>query len=252
MARLCKQRKLIVLQIVAVMTLAVAALAVEASADEFADFFKLQTPGHFSLTVFGSGFGADTYVTTHTGFQLEQTITHYVALVGRVTAYQVYQGDGYDSPFVTESTGARTFERFQGGVDFTPVQGVSLTVLGGHDVGNAKEAVIEGDFSSWLFLHSHHPTNFSFSSTHYYENGLTSTRIDLRRVMFSTGKWLLLAGGGGAFWGGGSEGRPNGQGGPDLSVFLRELHTSLDLQSGYGSSHLYGLLSVSTTFGWDE
>ena len=37
-----------------------------------------------------------------------------VAEVGRVTAYQVYQGEGYNSLFVTEAVGARTFERFQG------------------------------------------------------------------------------------------------------------------------------------------
>jgi hypothetical protein len=59
-----------------------------------------------SLTLFGSGFGSDTYSTTQAGFQLEQSITHYVAAVGRVTAYQVYQGEGYNSPFVTEAVGA--------------------------------------------------------------------------------------------------------------------------------------------------
>jgi hypothetical protein len=223
-----------------------------AHADGGPGFFELQQPGHLSLTAFGSGFGADTYATTHAGFQLQQTITHYVAAVGRVTTYQVYQGEGYDSPFVTESTGVRTFERFQGGVSITPMLGLSLVVLGGRDVGNSNEAVIEGDFSGWLFLHSRHPIDVSFSSTHFYENGITSNRIDVRRVMYSTGKWLLLAGGGGAIWGGGTEGKPNGQGGPDLGIFLRQWHVSIDLQSGYGSSHLYGLLSVSRTFGWDE
>ena len=225
-------------------------VAIDAHADD--DFFTIRQPGHLSLTVFGSGFGSDTYGTTHAGFQLEQTITNYVSAVGRVTAYQVYKGEGYDSPFVTGSTGFRTFERFQGGIDITPIQGLSLTVLGGRDVGNANEAVIEGDFSSWLFMHSHHPLNFSFSSTHFYENGVTSSRIDLRDVVYSSGKWLLLAGGGGAIWGGGDEGKPNGQGGPDLGIFLREWHTSIDLQSGYGSSHLYGLVSVTKSFGWDE
>ena len=87
---------------------------------------------------------------------------------------------------------------------------------------------------------------------HFFENDVTSNQIDLRAVTYSTGRWLLLAGGGGAIWGGGSVGKPNGQGGVDLGLFLRQMRTSIDLQSGYGSAHLYGLLSVSTSFGWDE
>lgn len=106
------------------------AFAIDASADDVG-VFTIQHPGRLSLTLFGSGFGADTYATTQAGFQLEQSISHYVAAVGRVTAYQVYQGEGYNSPFVTEAVGTRTFERFQGGIDITPVQGVSLVVLGG-------------------------------------------------------------------------------------------------------------------------
>jgi hypothetical protein len=234
-----------------VMVLLLVGFAIDARADG-PGLFTIQQPGRLSLTLFGSGFGSDTYSTTQAGFQLEQSITHYVAAVGRVTAYQVYQGEGYNSPFVTEVVGTRTFERFQGGIDITPVQGVSLVVLGGHDVGNADKSVIEGDFSAWLFLHSRHPIDFSFTSTHFYENGITSTLIDVRTIVYSTGKWLFLAGGGGAFWGGGTEGKPNGQGGPDLGIFLREWDTRIDLQSGYGSSHLYGLVAFSKTLGWDE
>jgi hypothetical protein len=237
---------------IAAAALALLAFHPQSRAADFSDFFELRKPGHLSLTVFASGFGSETYGTTHAGFQLEQSLTRYVSLVGRATAYQIYQGEGYNSPFVTEATGTRTFERLQGGVDLHPLEGVSLTVLGGQDVGNNNAPVIEGDFSGWLFLHSHHPIDLSFSSTHFYSNETTSSLIDARSIVYSTGKWILLAGGGGAIWGGGSEGKPNGQGGPDLGVFLRELHTSIDLQSGYGSSHLYGLLSVATTFGWDE
>jgi hypothetical protein len=164
----------------------------------------------------------------------------------------VYQGKGYNSPFVTEATGVRTFERLEGGVDLSPTPSILFTLLGGHDVGNSNAALIEGDFSSWWFVYSRHPVNAAFSSIHFYENSVTSTQLDLRTVVYATGRWLLLAGGGGAIWGGGTVGRPNGQGGLDLGLFLRELHTSIDLQSGYGSSHLYGLLSVSTSFGWDE
>jgi hypothetical protein len=216
------------------------------------DFFTLRQPGHLGLTVFASGFGSDTYATTGAGFQLEQSVTRYVGLVGRVSAFQVYQGKGYNSPFVTESTGVRTYERFEGGIDLTPGSGLSLVVLGGRDVGNSNAPVIEGDFSSWLFPYSPYPVNLSFSSTHFFENAVTSNQIDVRTVAYGTARWLLLLGGGGAVWGGGTVGKPNGQGGPDVGLFLRELHTSIDLQSGYGSSHLYGLVSVSVSFGWDE
>jgi hypothetical protein len=216
------------------------------------DFFTLRQPEHLGLTVFASGFGSDTYATTEAGFQLEQSVTRYVGLVGRVSAFQVYQGKGYNSPFVTESTGVRTYERFEGGIDLTPVSGLSLVVLGGRDVGNSNAPVIEGDFSSWLFPYSPYPVNLSFSSAHFFENAVTSNQIDVRTVAYGTARWLLLLGGGGAVWGGGTVGKPNGQGGPDVGLFLRELHTSIDLQSGYGSSHLYGLVSVSVSFGWDE
>jgi len=34
---------------------------------------------------------------------------------------------------------------------------------------------------------------------------------------------------------------------PDLDMFLREWDTRIDLQSGYGSSHLDGLVAFSKT-----
>lgn len=221
-------------------------------ADALGDLFALQKPGHLGLTLFVGGFGADTYATTNGGFQLEQSMTRYLGLVGRVSASQVYQGKGYNSPFVTEATGVRTFERLEGGIDLSPTSSTSLTLLGGRDVGNSNAPVIEGDFSSWWLVHTRHPVNGAFSSIHFFENNVTSNQLDLRAVVYASGRWLLLAGGGGAIWGGGSVGKPNGQGGLDLGLFLRHLHTSIDLQSGYGSSHLYGLLSVSTSLGWDE
>src|SRR5215471_11083304 len=100
------------------------------------DFFALQRPGHLGLTVFASGFGSDTYATTGAGFQLEQSVTRYVGLVGRVSAFQVYQGKGYNSPFVSESNGVRTYERFEGGIDLKPESRLSLVVLGGHEGRN--------------------------------------------------------------------------------------------------------------------
>ena len=69
-------------------TLAVVLLLVAFASGARADgvgVFTIQQPGRLSLTLFGSGFGSDTYSTTQAGFQLEQSITHYVAAVARVT-----------------------------------------------------------------------------------------------------------------------------------------------------------------------
>jgi hypothetical protein len=71
-------------------------------------------------------------------------------------------------------------------------------------------------------------------------------------LAFSTGQLLMLLGVGGAIWGGGSVGQAKGQGGPDVGFFLREWRVSVDLQSGYGSSRIYGMVSFSRSFGWDE
>jgi hypothetical protein len=49
-----------------------------------------------------------------------------------------------------------------------------------------------------------HPQIFSFSANHYYENDVTSSRIDLRVTVLSTDEVMLLADAGGAIWGGGS------------------------------------------------
>jgi hypothetical protein len=71
-------------------------------------------------------------------------------------------------------------------------------------------------------------------------------------VAFSSGRLMLLAGVGGAIWGGGSVGQAKGQGGPDAGLFVRAWRLSVDLQAGYGSSRTYGLVSLSRTFSWDE
>jgi len=227
-------------------------LATDARGDSPAGFLDLRSPGRIGINLFGSGFGSDTYARTTAGLQIEQSVTHYVNVVARAASYQIYQGKGYDSPFSAGVVGTRTFERFQGGIDLVPLLGTSLTILGGHDVGNSSAPVVEGDFSTWLLFHSTHPINFAFNSTHFYQNEVTSSRIDLRTVAFSTGNLLFLAGGGGAIWGGGSVGKPNGQGGVDLSLYVRRWNTHFELQSGYGSSHLYGLVGFSTHLGWDE
>ncbi len=180
-------------------------------------------------------------------------VTNHVSLVARATAYHVYHGTGFDSPLLPASRSAtRNFGRFQGGIDFAPLPGVSLVLLGGEDVGDAHAPVVEGNFSSWILPHSLHPIDFSFSESHYYENEVSSSRIDLRAIVLSTAEMMLLAGVGGAIWGGGSVGNVKGQGGPDLGIFVRRWHTSIDLQVGYGSSRAYGLVNFSRQFHWDE
>jgi hypothetical protein len=229
--------------------------AVGGSAPAYADsgFFHLMSPEQLSLALFVNGYGSDKYGTTHEGFELEQSVATNLGLVARASAYQIYQGTGFDSPLLPASrSSTRNFGRFQGGIDITLSPGVSLTVLGGEDVGDSHAPVVEGDFSSWIMPHSLHPINFSFSGSHYYENEVTSGRIDLRAILLSTAEVMLLGGVGGAIWGGGSVGNAKGQGGPDIGIFVRRWHTSIDLQVGYGSSHTYGLVNFSRQFHWDE
>ena len=111
---------------------------------------------------------------------------------------------------------------------------------------------MESDFSSWISLQSPHPINIAYSTSHFYENGVTNGLIDLRTVAFSGDRLMLLAGAGGAVWGGGSVGQAKGQGGLDVGMFLRSWHLSIDTQTGYGSSRIYGMVSASRSFGWDE
>jgi hypothetical protein len=63
---------------------------------------------------------------------------------------------------------------------------------------------------------------------------------------------MLLAGVGGAIWGGGSVGDAKGQGGPDFGIFVRRWPTNVDVQFGYGSSRTYGLLNFTRQFHWNE
>jgi hypothetical protein len=220
------------------------------------------------VTLSATGYASDQYQKTNEGFEFEQSVTRYVGLVGRATAYQVYSGDGYDTPFKNNKPGVRNFGRFEGGIDLIPFQGTNLVVFGGGDVGSSQGAVVDGRFSTWILLHTLKPINLSFDGAHYYHNGLSGGRVDLQMVTLSTDQMAVLAGVGGAIWGGGPEqsngqqsinGPPtprnilHGQCGPDISAFVMPLHVRIDLQIGYGGDqHTYGLLSISRTFGWDE
>ena len=225
-----------------------------ADALPYSDFFTPANPQHLSLTLFASGIGNESkYAATHEGFQLEQTLNPYIGVVGRVSGYQIYQGAGWDNPLTLHpGTRPRNFGVFMGGIDLLPFQGTSLAILGGRDVGDSSGARIEGDFSSWLMLHSRHPINVSFTGDHFYNNGQSSGMIDARVVVSSSRELTWLVGAGGQLWGGGSEPNIMKEFGPDLGLFFRRWQTSVDLQGGYGNNHGYGTIAVSHHFGWDE
>src|SRR5215831_16301295 len=84
----------------------------------------------------------------------------------------------------------------------------------------------------------------SFSAVHNYENGVTSSSIDLQAIVRSTRKWIFMAGGGGAIYGGGFISGVEGQGGPDLGVYYRPWNVGVSVQAGYGAAHQYGQLSI--------
>jgi hypothetical protein len=227
--------------------------APSAHATPFADFFTGAEPQHFGLTIFTSGIGAESkYAATHEGFELEQTLTPYINVVGRASGYQIYTGDGWDTPLAGRDTRPRNFGVLQGGLDLLPVQGTSLKILGGSDVGDSHHARIEGDFSSWLWMHSRHPVNLAFIGDHFYNNGLTSGAIDVRTVGQSSREVMWLVGAGGQLWAQGGEPHLQKEFGPDLGIVLRQWNLSLDFQAGYGNNHGYGIIGVSRHFGWDE
>ena len=156
--------------------------------DTYPGFFSLQSPGLLQATIFGGGFVSDKYGVLQEGVQVEQSVTPYVGFFGRATGYQLWIGQGFESPLAPGSGSfpRLNFGRFQGGADFTISPGTHLYVSGGHDVADSDASVIEGDFSSWLFLHSRHPINGSFSSIYDWQNGVESSEIDLQAILLST------------------------------------------------------------------
>ena len=218
-------------------------------------FFEPAKPQALDAILFGGGFGSQDYGAAQEGFQLEQTVTPYVGVVGRITGYQLWIGDHFNNPLApaTFKHQARlNFARLQGGVELTLYPGTTLFLLGGGDVGDSSAAVIEGDYSSWLFTHTHHPINFSFSASHDYENQVTSSEIDLRMVAFSTAKYLGTFGAGGAIYQGGQISSAGGQGGPDLGIYFRKWGFGVDVQGGYGTAGGFGQLSFIKQFDFVE
>jgi hypothetical protein len=218
-------------------------------------FFEPASPQVLDAVLFGGGFGSQDYGAVQEGFQLQQTITPYVGLVGRFTGYQMWIGDHFNNP-LAPATGIHrprlNFGRLQGGLELALYPGTTLYLLGGGDVGDSHAAVVEGDFSSWLFTHTHHPLNFSYSASHNFENQVTSAEIDLRMVTFSTANYLGTVGAGGAIFQGGEIVEAGGQGGPDLGIYFRKWAFGVDLQAGYGNSGGFGQISFVKQFDFAE
>jgi hypothetical protein len=214
--------------------------------DVYPDFFKIPEQGRLSTLGFLGGYVSDKYGTVQEGFQLEQSITKYVGVFGRMTGYELWLGEGFDSP-LAPGTGHRArlnFGRGQAGFDLNLWPGTHFFISAGRDFGNSHAVIVEGDMSSWLMLHSFHPVNFSFSSIHNYQNGVTSTEVDIQTILKSTEKYLIMAGGGGAFYMGGFIHGTDGQGGPDVSFYYRPWQMGFSAQPGYGSAHQYGQLTM--------
>ena len=223
--------------------------------DLYPGFFELANPQVLDAILFGGGIGSQDYGAAQEGFQLQQTITPYFSAVGRVTGYQMWVGDHFNNPLApaTFTHQARlNFARLQAGGELALYPGTTLTLLGGGDVGDSHAATIEGDFSSWLLVHTRHPLNFSFSANHNYQNHVTFAEIDLRMVTCSTSSYLFTAGGGGAIYQGGEITSAGGQGGPDLGVYFRKWGIRIDAQGGYGTAGGFGQLSFIKEFAFME
>jgi hypothetical protein len=238
----------------AAMMLAFSASPAHAQPNPWPDFFQLEKPGHVEATLFGGGYVSDKYGTLQQGFQFEQSVTRYIGVFGRATGYQLWIGGGFTSPLnPNDGPHARlNFGRLQAGVDLAPFQGTHLFLSGGHDVGDSDAYVFEGDFSTWLFLHSFHPVNFSFSSAVGTQNEVSSSEVDVLAIAISRENYLLMLGGGGAIYGGGFVTGVQGQGGPDLAFYYRPWGVGFSAQAGYGNAHQYGQLSIYKQFGWTE
>lgn len=234
------------------------AYAPEAHADFFSDnypgYFSLLQPGRLGITVFGGGYISDKFADLQEGAQIEQSVTPYIGVFGRATGYQLFIDSGFDSPLAPGSghSARLNFGRFQGGLDFTLFSGTHFWISGGKDAGDSHADVIEGDLSSWLWLHCRNPVNASFSSVHNFETGVTSSEIDLQAIVFSNAKYLIMAGAGGAVYGGGFLSSAQGQGGPDIGVYYRPWQFGINAQAGYGTAHQYGQISMYKQLSWLE
>ena len=222
--------------------------------DNYPGYFSLQRPGLLQATAFGGGFVSDKYGVLQEGVQLDQSVTPYIGVFGRATGYQLWIGQGFESPLAPGSGSfpRLNFGRFQGGADLSLYPGTHLYVSGGHDVADSDATVVEGDLSSWLWLHSRHPVNGTFSTIYDWQNGVESSEIDLQAILLSTEKYMILGGLGGAMYFGGFLTDAQGQGGPDLGFYYRPWQMGISAQAGYGNAHQYGQISMYKSLNWFE
>ena len=218
------------------------------------DPFTLLSPGTLSLTIFGGGDISADYGTSDQGIQIQQSITHDINFVARVTGYQLYINDHFDNP-LDPGTGHHSrynFGRLQAGLDFHLSDSTYISILGGRDVGDSSAASVEGDFSTWLLRSWRHPVNLATSSIFTTENQVVSNEVDLRSILYSSDSYTVLLGGGGAIYAGGFVHGVAGQGGPIFGVFFPKWRAGFDLQSGYGSAKEYGEITLYKQFKWTE
>ncbi|HEY6419641.1 MAG TPA: hypothetical protein VIX59_11620 [Candidatus Binataceae bacterium] len=71
-------------------------------------------------------------------------------------------------------------------------------------------------------------------------------------MVLSTEKYMVILGGGGAMYQGGSLPSSQGQGGPDLGFYYRPWRLGFSAQAGYGTAHEYGQLSMYKQFNFSD
>jgi hypothetical protein len=220
----------------------------------FSNLFEAQSPGQLSLLLFGGGYWSTDYASTQQGFQLEQSLTKGISVVGRASGYQLYVGGGFDNPLDPGSGHESRFNfgRLEGGFGFSPMPGTYLYLLGGADVADSHAGVFEADFATWMFRTSAHPLNLALNVGYNSENLITSGEADLRVILHSDQRVVLTGGLSGAGFAGGFVRGFSTQAGAILGAYSPQWQTGLDAQFGYASTSVYAQLALFKRFQWME
>ena len=224
------------------------------SSSLFSNIFQSQNPGQLSLLVFGSGYWSTRYASTEQGFQLEQSLTKGISVVGRATGYQLYLGGGYDDP-LDPGTGHEArfnFGRFEGGFALSPMPGTYLYLLGGGDVADSNAGVFEADFATWTFRERAHPLNIAMNVSYDSQNLITSGEVDLRLILHSDQRVMLTGGLSGAGFAGGFVRGFSTEGGANIGAYSPQWQIGFDGQVGYASTSVYGQIAFFKRFAWTE
>jgi hypothetical protein len=84
-------------------------------------FFEPANPQVLDAILFGGGFGSQDYGAVQEGLQLQQTVTPYFGVVGRITGYQLWIGDHFNNPLAPATFTYKprlNFARLQAGGQF--------------------------------------------------------------------------------------------------------------------------------------